>query len=102
MVDGRTFADPDRINPGWVLTLPGDAQGTTGAEVVAAPGTEDTPMTAEVDAAAAEAAPRGTTQIEGVLPNSDGDPTEVRGKVVTTPAASDPQKERERNTPKTH
>src|SRR3546814_3641086 len=88
MVDGRTFADPDRINPGWVLTLPGDAQGTPGAEVVAATGTEATPMTAEVDAAAAEAAPADTTRIEVLLPTSDGDHDEVRVEVLTPTDAS--------------
>src|SRR3546814_4843734 len=91
MVDGRTFADPDRINPGWVLTLPGDAQGTPGAEVVAATGTEATPMTAEVDAAAAEAAPADTTRIEVLLPTSDGDHDEVRVEVRSEEPTSELQ-----------
>src|SRR3546814_16173793 len=88
MVDGRTFADPDRINPGWVLTLPGDAQGTPAAEVVAATGTEATPMTAEVDAAAAEAAHADTTRLEVLLPPSDADHDEVRVEVLKLGRAS--------------
>ena len=32
MGDGRTFTDPDRIHPGWVLTLPADAAVGAGHE----------------------------------------------------------------------
>ena len=67
MDDGRTFTDPDRIHPGWVLTLPADA--AVGA-VTIGPAPEGTLVGANVTPAAPAPAAAPAERVEVLQPTA--------------------------------